>query len=183
MSTVDEEPVPPPHRPAREAYRFSVPSSSAAPKIAREVVARLLVLTGHARASETAQLLVSELVTNTHLHTRTRTIHLDVALGPCRVDVGVWDASPELRPAFRPGRDGAESGRGLLLVDALASGCGPPAATAGSACGSRWTKAARGPVRRAGPTLPGDLPRQADERAEKLRRIPVTSAGADPSGL
>ncbi|MEE6270704.1 ATP-binding protein [Streptomyces diastatochromogenes] len=124
MSTVDEKPVPQPHHPARESYRFSVPSGSAAPKVAREMVARLLVLTGHALASETARLLVSELVTNTHLHTRTRTIHLDVLLGPARVNVSVWDASPELRPAFRSGRDGAESGRGLCLVAALASGWG-----------------------------------------------------------
>ncbi|MGG2461698.1 ATP-binding protein [Streptomyces sp. RGM 3693] len=124
MSTVDEKPVPLSHHPVRESYRFSVPSSSAAPKVAREMVARLLVLTGHAPASETARLLVSELVTNIHLHTRTRTIHLDVLLGPARVNVSVWDASPELRPAFGAGRGGDESGRGLCLVDALASGWG-----------------------------------------------------------
>ena len=76
------------------------------------------------------QLIVSELVTNSIVHTRsgwdggTVTVALALASDGQRVRVEVTDdGGPEL-PRVRPVDVGAESGRGLQLVDALAGAWG-----------------------------------------------------------
>jgi anti-sigma regulatory factor (Ser/Thr protein kinase) len=86
-------------------------------------------------------LLVSELVTNSVLHSRSRrpggTVTVAVCAGPTSVLIQVRDdggpAEPQL-PAARRGAEGtagAEHGYGLLLVDALAETWGTSATTDG----------------------------------------------------
>lgn len=75
---------------------------------------------------EPAALVISELVANAARHTSCHSIRI-VIQRPCptRVRVGVVDWSPLLLPVLRPVDDDAKSGRGLILVDAIADrwGC------------------------------------------------------------
>ena len=71
---------------------------------------------------DTAVLLTSELVTNALLHGRGR-IRLGVDAGVTRVRVEVGDDEPR-HPRLADQVSGAESGRGILLVDRLASAWG-----------------------------------------------------------
>jgi anti-sigma regulatory factor (Ser/Thr protein kinase) len=72
---------------------------------------------------EIATLLASELVTNAVLHTRSKHVDLSVLLDGDRLRVEVADESGAL-PARLGGGPLAATGRGLTLVDALASGWG-----------------------------------------------------------
>ncbi|MFE7116247.1 ATP-binding protein [Streptomyces sp. NPDC057654] len=110
-----------PEVPQRQSFRVSLPSGVLAPKIARTLVADLLVLTDHGCLADPAQLLVSEIVTNVHMHTGTPVVHVDVAVRFARIRVAVWDDAPYVRPQLQEERDGDERGRGLHLVHALAS--------------------------------------------------------------
>jgi hypothetical protein len=65
-----------------------------------------------------ALVVVDELVANAVLHAGTE-IELRFALQPDRLGIAVADRSPGKPGVGRPGA-GAESGRGLMLVDALA---------------------------------------------------------------
>ena len=83
--------------------------------------------TGHPCAG-VLQLIVSELVTNSIVHTRSGldggTVTVALAGDECRARVEVTDdGSPEL-PRVRAVDFSAESGRGLQLVDALADAWG-----------------------------------------------------------
>jgi anti-sigma regulatory factor (Ser/Thr protein kinase) len=69
---------------------------------------------------ENASLLVSELVTNAVLHGRSRAV-LDVRRPPPVLRVWVRDDNPALPPVGISPELTAESGRGLVLVSALAS--------------------------------------------------------------
>jgi len=74
--------------------------------------------------SQTAELLVSEIVTNavqiTQAGTRTAPVRLWLLADWARLLILVWDASP--LPPVRVSPDGdAEDGRGLLLVDTLST--------------------------------------------------------------
>ncbi|WP_167538247.1 ATP-binding protein [Streptomyces albofaciens] len=106
----------PPH-----SFRFDLVSGVTAPEIARTVVADLMNMTGNAELADIARLLVSELVTNVHLHTNTAVVRLDVAVHPASVRVAVWDDAPGSRLLSLPALLDGGSGRGLLLVEALAS--------------------------------------------------------------
>ncbi len=103
------------------SFRFDLVSGVAAPEIARTVVADLMNLTGNAELVDDARLLVSELVTNVHLHTDTAVVRLDVAVHLASVRVAVWDDAPGSRLLSLPALPDDGSGRGLLLVEALAS--------------------------------------------------------------
>ncbi|MEU2391856.1 ATP-binding protein [Streptomyces sp. NPDC007369] len=70
-----------------------------------------------------AQLIVSELVTNAIRHTRTRRIGVSVTRHPEHVRIVVTDTSRTL-PAPAPAVPDAKAGRGLQLVDQLATGWG-----------------------------------------------------------
>ncbi|MEV0261006.1 ATP-binding protein [Streptomyces sp. NPDC050617] len=110
--------------PRRQSFRVSAPNDAITPKIAREQVALLLSLTRHASVADVAKLLVSEIVTNVHVHTSTPVVHVDVTVGPGRVYVAVWDDAPCPRLHVRDARDpraGEERGRGLLLVQEMAT--------------------------------------------------------------
>jgi anti-sigma regulatory factor (Ser/Thr protein kinase) len=75
-------------------------------------------------ASDNAQLVISELVTNALRHTASPTVGCELALrgAVLRVSVAGDGAGPACRPAAA-GTD-EESGRGLLLVGSLARGWG-----------------------------------------------------------
>jgi anti-sigma regulatory factor (Ser/Thr protein kinase) len=118
----------------RQATRLWVPATPSAARQARRAL-RQLRLPGW--AADDAELLVSELVTNSVRHAglgASAHIQLSVTAAPARVKVAVRDggrrrlAAPipwSIRPA--PAPNGAESGWGLYLVDRLASrwGTGP----------------------------------------------------------
>ncbi|GCD45380.1 ATP-binding protein [Streptomyces paromomycinus] len=103
------------------SFRFELPCGSIAPKIARTVVSELLALLGADELADDARVLVSELVTNVHLHTSTAVVRLDVAVRATSVRVAVWDDAPRSRLLSLPALVDDGSGRGLLLVQALAA--------------------------------------------------------------
>jgi anti-sigma regulatory factor (Ser/Thr protein kinase) len=82
---------------------------------------------GLAGLADSTELLVSELVTNAVRASREATgagsVRLWLLADTARVVIVVWDGSPQ-PPAPVDAGDDAESGRGLLLVDALSSGWG-----------------------------------------------------------
>jgi anti-sigma regulatory factor (Ser/Thr protein kinase) len=72
---------------------------------------------------DTAELLVSELVTNAYHHANTDAfVSMDYA--PTELCVSVWDAGPGLPTAATEPDTEAERGRGLPLVNALADAWG-----------------------------------------------------------
>jgi anti-sigma regulatory factor (Ser/Thr protein kinase) len=106
--------------------------------VARRLTRQLLG--AHHPVADTAMLLMSELVTNSVMHSRSRrpggTVTVAVCAGPTSVLIQVRDdggpSEPQL-PAGRGGPEGggAEHGYGLLLVDALAETWGTSATTDG----------------------------------------------------
>jgi anti-sigma regulatory factor (Ser/Thr protein kinase) len=89
-----------------------------APSIARAFLRETLAAWGGTALVDDALVVADELVANAVLHAGTE-MELRLALLGASLGIGVADRSPR-RPALgRPGA-GAESGRGLLLVDALA---------------------------------------------------------------
>lgn len=96
---------------------------------AREFVAQVLDETGFTE-TETARLIVSELVTNSVEHSRSGldsgSVTVTVAVLPChyvRIEVrdgGPADGLATIIPAAEPSAD-VESGRGLFLVDLLSA--------------------------------------------------------------
>jgi anti-sigma regulatory factor (Ser/Thr protein kinase) len=113
-----------------------VPESATA---ARSLTRQLLG--DHHPVADTAKLLMSELVTNSVMHSRSRrpggTVTVAVCAGPTSVLIQVRDDGgpfePQL-PAARTadeGASGAEHGYGLLLVDALAETWGTSATSDG----------------------------------------------------
>jgi anti-sigma regulatory factor (Ser/Thr protein kinase) len=86
---------------------------------ARLMVTEALAEAGRPQFTDSATLLVSELVTNAILHARTA-IEVVVAATADGVYVGVNDRSPQLPARSGYGRQ-ATTGRGLALVDMVAS--------------------------------------------------------------
>jgi two-component sensor histidine kinase len=101
-------------------------SASRARSLAREVVAGL-----PADVVDTVALLVTELVTNAVLHARTR-LHLEVEVRPAAVVLRVQDGSTRV-PVVRHYAPDDVTGRGLALVEALASSWGVDATRQGKA--------------------------------------------------
>ncbi|MET9497212.1 ATP-binding protein [Streptomyces sp. NPDC006552] len=96
----------------------------------RRALRRLLLHWGGPGRSETAELLLSELVTNALVHTD-RDAELTATLGPRGLRVEVRDDT-ERRPQLRvPIADDGTNGRGLLLVQSLADAWGVAAPGAG----------------------------------------------------
>lgn len=77
----------------------------------------------------TAALLTSEVVTNALLHGRGR-VRLQICADDLRVRVEVGDDDPR-HPGAPAQRDGAESGRGMLILDELAAAWGVSERTPG----------------------------------------------------
>lgn len=89
----------------------------------RRIAAAKLALWGVRALSDDALLLISELVTNGFRYGAGKHIAFRLALAKDVLVVEVDDRSPS-RPVLREARPDAESGRGLFLVDALASAWG-----------------------------------------------------------
>ncbi|MFH8403723.1 ATP-binding protein [Streptomyces sp. NPDC018019] len=121
MTLAPPAPSPAPPEAQHHSFRFDLPSGATAPKIARTVLGDLLTLLGVDDLADDVRVLVSELVTNVHLHTSTPVVRLDVAVHPTSVRVAVWDDAPRSRLLSLPALADDKSGRGLLLVEALAS--------------------------------------------------------------
>ena len=92
---------------------------------ARRLLRDRLARWGMAALSDTAELLVSELVTNALVHTeRGALLTARLSQGPdCRLRVEVYDFGAH-RPRARAADDRATGGRGLLIVGALADSWG-----------------------------------------------------------
>ncbi|WP_219636602.1 ATP-binding protein [Streptomyces sp. AJS327] len=69
----------------------------------------------------TAAILIAEMTANAALHGRVRgrEARLDVHLDASELRIEVSDARGDCLPVRQPPKDGGESGRGLLLVEAL----------------------------------------------------------------
>ncbi|MEV3932200.1 ATP-binding protein [Streptomyces sp. NPDC049944] len=115
-----------PHRHDGESYRLSLPNTPRSAGIARHFVTSLLTGTSHSAIVDDARLCVTEVVANAHRHTRTSLIRVHVAVGPEQVTVSVADDTPWTVPAPGGLRTGPaqECGRGLILLEALASAWG-----------------------------------------------------------
>jgi anti-sigma regulatory factor (Ser/Thr protein kinase) len=115
---------------SRSAVLAGTAASAAA---ARRLLAEALSVAVGCPAADDAELLISELVNNAVLHTRSGKggeVRVTVAVTPGEwVLVLVGDDGPDapgevpLVPSQRPGAD-ACSGRGLLIVAALSDACG-----------------------------------------------------------
>nr|WP_198550211.1 ATP-binding protein [Streptomyces silvensis] len=79
--------------------------------------------TGHENLADTARLLTSEIVTNVYMHTRVRSIHVEVTVDAHQVHVYVRDNEPRYRAMPPEVRDG-EGGLGLYLVEKYADAWG-----------------------------------------------------------
>jgi anti-sigma regulatory factor (Ser/Thr protein kinase) len=95
-----------------------------APGDARKYVTQVMLQWGLTDIAETAELLVSELVTNAviasrRLGTVTGAIRLRMISDEKSLVIHVWDGFPEM-PAMRDASPDDLDGRGLMLVDALA---------------------------------------------------------------
>jgi anti-sigma regulatory factor (Ser/Thr protein kinase) len=105
------------------AYALQLPHDRLAPRIARTTLRAVLIGHGLAQLVETAELLVSELVTNAYQHsTGPATLRLR-SLAATRLRVSVWDTNPHIPPPFDkssgplcPVPVEAAGGRGLFLV-------------------------------------------------------------------
>ena len=106
--------------PERRTVARTFEPSAESPRLARRFVGEVLDDFGAQSASESAVLLVSELVTNAVLHARTDVDVVVAAGSDDRVRVSVIDRSPSM-PAQRSFSATAGSGRGLRLVESVAS--------------------------------------------------------------
>jgi anti-sigma regulatory factor (Ser/Thr protein kinase) len=115
---------------AREAQRRSRLSGEATSALeARRFVRATLVEWGIESVEQVASLLTSELVANVVLHSR-GSCRLDVSYDGGCLRIGVWDSNP--RPPVRQHRPPlAATGKGLALVDGLATNWGWDDAAAG----------------------------------------------------
>jgi anti-sigma regulatory factor (Ser/Thr protein kinase) len=112
-------------RNGREHHRVSLPSGMHAPAEARRAVAGWLEDVLDGRLLRDVELLVSELVTNGVRHATRRdgdAVDMDVLVSDDAVRVEVRDRGPGFEVSeLAPPPPGEPGGRGLLIVDRLAS--------------------------------------------------------------
>ncbi|MFG2554505.1 ATP-binding protein [Streptomyces sp. NPDC048581] len=109
-------------------YALRLPHDPRAARVARMTVRSVLVGHGRLEILDTVELLTSEMVTNTYLHTKGPASLRLTALADGRLRVGVWDSHPRIPAPFgRPPQDhvplarpDADGGRGLRLVQEYA---------------------------------------------------------------
>ncbi|MFF5774976.1 ATP-binding protein [Streptomyces californicus] len=112
-----------------EVYRLILPNTAGAPRLARDFAASLLVLNRHAGLVDDARICVTELVTNADRHTRTPLIRVEAAVNRRQVTFTVTDEGGPLTGTLGALRAGPEQehGRGLALIESLASAWGTEA--------------------------------------------------------
>ncbi|MDQ6797876.1 MAG: ATP-binding protein [Actinomycetota bacterium] len=101
---------------------MSLPAEPASAAAARRFVRDVLAAWGAGEFEDSAVLLTSELVTNALLHARSAA-ELHVRLAGGRLRVGVSDRTPVVPVRKRYGKEAA-TGRGILLVETMASAWG-----------------------------------------------------------
>ncbi|MGC9382211.1 ATP-binding protein [Streptomyces sp. MH13] len=102
-------------------FTFSVPATPAAASTARHRAVDAIALWDEGLGTEvvrTAELVISELVTNAVQYAGTRSVSLTVRLDVDVLRIEVCDSSPVLPQPGLPDAD-SEGGRGLFLVAAL----------------------------------------------------------------
>ena len=106
---------------------MELPSSTAAPHEARQLLAAELERAGLSResvGSEVVQLILSEIVTNAVIHSDPPITVLADVIDQFGINVAVADGSPEFEPHRRWARIEEPGGWGLELVDRLANSWG-----------------------------------------------------------
>ena len=158
------------------------PSSAA---VARRFVRDALDGWGAAEFEDAALLLTSELVTNALLHARSAP-DLTVRLLDGRLRVSVADDVPAPPTLKRYGTDAA-TGRGLLLIESMASDWGSEAASDGKVVWFELVSADNRPSgaaaasRRSRHYPAGEPPGETD-RTRQFRRPPSSPGSSRPSG-
>ncbi|GGV85685.1 hypothetical protein GCM10010294_65330 [Streptomyces griseoloalbus] len=110
-----------PHHTGRPGYSETLPGLEESAEAARKLVRTALAAWHLEELTDTAILLVSELVANAVKHTNSRVIRVVITRPSERfVRIGVVDRARVLPELAKPSDDLLTSGRGLLLVDALA---------------------------------------------------------------
>ncbi|MFD7813351.1 ATP-binding protein [Streptomyces sp. NPDC059785] len=122
----------------------------------------------------TAELVISELVTNALLHTGAKQISLRVRLTASVVRIEVHDSSPLLpqRSAAASAYKDSESGRGLLLVAALADRHGVEPMNIGKRC---WAELATASALSTGDSTAAHT-EEADSQRSTLTPTPDTTS-------
>ncbi|MET9292950.1 ATP-binding protein [Streptomyces sp. NPDC003077] len=106
-------------------YKMRAPNTPETAKVARELVAGVLMATDHPSLIDTARLLVSEIVANVCMHTTVPLLLLEATVRGDQLLVSVRDDDPRGIPTARHTALGdSERGRGLLLVEELAAAWG-----------------------------------------------------------
>ncbi|WKX71872.1 ATP-binding protein [Streptomyces sp. XD-27] len=104
-------------------YTLQLPHDPLAPRIARRALRLILEEHGGTRElADTAELLTSELVTNSFRHTE-GPASMRVRREGERVRVSVWDTSANF-PVHKDVDEDAEQGRGIALVELCADAWG-----------------------------------------------------------
>ncbi|MEV7341531.1 ATP-binding protein [Streptomyces sp. NPDC093544] len=110
------------------SYTLQLPHDPRAPGIARGTLRLILAAHEMSELAPTAELLASELLTNSHCHTSGPYALRILSTESDRLRVAVWDSDPRVPPGFGdvppPIAETAEHGRGLHLVRACADAWG-----------------------------------------------------------
>ncbi|MGW4347051.1 ATP-binding protein [Streptomyces sp. NPDC004690] len=110
-----------PHPTGYPGYSETLPGLEESAEVARKLVRTALAAWHLEELTDTAILLVSELVANAVKHTNSRVIRVIVSRPSERfVRIGVVDKARVLPELVKPSDELLTGGRGLLLVDALA---------------------------------------------------------------
>ncbi|MEU3520627.1 ATP-binding protein [Streptomyces sp. NPDC006654] len=110
-----------PHPTGHPGYSETLPGLEESAEVARRLVRTALAIWHLEELTDPGTLLVTELVANAVKHTNTRYIRIIVSRPSQRfVRIGVVDKARVMPEMAKQGDDLLTSGRGLLLVDALA---------------------------------------------------------------
>ncbi|MFI2237998.1 ATP-binding protein [Streptomyces chrestomyceticus] len=105
----------------RAIYSQTVPCEPSTAEAGRQLVQSVLGLWQLDSLADSATLIVTELIANAARHTSCQEIRLTVGWpSAARVRIGVLDREPSRLPVCGRAEDDAESGRGLVLIDAVA---------------------------------------------------------------
>jgi anti-anti-sigma regulatory factor/anti-sigma regulatory factor (Ser/Thr protein kinase) len=110
--------LPAPRQQSRRLYPTPI-----ATRVARQLVAEACRAWGVTDITESAEIIITELVSNVVVHAGTE-MRVRVALGQSVLRLSVRDHSPTLPRRVLPDPETGEGGRGLILIEALSTGWG-----------------------------------------------------------